>query len=53
MKKYKMLEILMIIPVITAVLALTSQWHNLFITVGDASTIYYNPVREVTENYHF
>ena len=48
----KKLLFVMIVPVITSILSLTSQWQNIFISV-DASTVFYNPIREVVEEYKF
>lgn len=50
-KVNKKLIFFMIIPVITSILSLTSNWQSLFITF-DTSSIYYNPIREIIENFH-
>lgn len=52
-QKNKKLLLLAIIPLISSILALTSNYHNLFITYGGEDSVFYNPFREITETYHF
>lgn len=51
--KTRKLLLLSIIPIISSILALTSNYHNLFITFGGEDSVYYCPFREITETYNF